>query len=73
MEDSDEQRKQWYKTQIDAIIEVIDDMIPVVGKLMDLPVVDKIEQKVIDTLVDVAWEINFNDIDEHTSFMCFSA
>lgn len=60
----DEQRKQWYKNQLDAIVEVIDDMIPVVGKVMDLPVVDEIEQKIVDVVIDYVWDFNIDNMKE---------
>jgi hypothetical protein len=70
-ESHNEQQKQGYKHKIYAIVEMLDDMIPVVGKLMDIPVVDALEQKLVDALVDTVFNIKFTAADCE-KIMCFS-
>ena len=33
-------------------IEIIDDKVPMIGPILDLPFVDEIEKKAVDTIVD---------------------
>jgi hypothetical protein len=51
----DEREKQWCKAQLTAFIEAIDDTLPVIGKAMDLPIVDALEKRAVDILVEAIW------------------
>lgn len=34
------------------VVEFVDDMLPIVGKVMDLEVVDKLEERIVENIVD---------------------
>jgi hypothetical protein len=55
--------KQWLKDQITKVIEMFDDQIPIVGKAMDLPIVDEIEKEIVNQVVDYMWSANIKDND----------
>lgn len=52
---TDEEKKLWCEGRLSALLESVDDLIPVIGKFMDSPIVDAIEAKAIKLLVDWAW------------------
>lgn len=62
-EEDERVSKEWYKKNIYNILEVLDDNIPVVGRLMDLPIIDEIEQKIVDKIIDVVWDMGDINID----------
>jgi len=45
-----------------GLVEIVDDKLG--GPVMDLPVVDKIERKFIESVVDIIWELEV-DINNH--------
>jgi hypothetical protein len=51
-----DKEKEDLKIQVEALVEALDDMIPVVGKLMDLPFVNEIEKRIIENVVDYVWD-----------------
>ena len=53
---TDEEKKLWCEGRLSAILESVDDLIPIIGKFMDTPLVDAIEAKGIKMLVEWAWE-----------------
>lgn len=48
--------KEEIKRCLYGIIEVLDDQIPMVGRAMDLPIVDSLEKRAVDAVVDVLWD-----------------
>lgn len=65
-EDSDENKKKLFEEVIIDLIELIDDKIG--GPIMDHPIIDDLERRMIHLLVDVLWDkmkeksIEINDV-----------
>lgn len=57
---SEQEQKKWCADRLREAFETVDTLIPVVGTFMDLPAVDEAEQRVIEQLVDWAWEQHQN-------------
>ena len=58
---SDKDKKQWCVVETTKIVEFIDDQIPVIGIILELPPVHILEHKAVEMLVDWAWaEVNSN-------------
>ncbi len=53
---SEQEQKKWCADRLREAFETVDTLIPVVGSFMDLPAVDEAEQRVIEQLVEWAWE-----------------
>lgn len=64
--------KEEFKETVTEVVEVMDNMIPVVGPYMDLPIVDKMEAYLISYIVDAIYDLNFREEDEAT-FLSWSA
>lgn len=63
--------KDEIKDTVTEVVEVFDNMIPVVGPYMDLPIVDKMEAFVISHVIDAIYDLNFRE--EDANFMVWSA
>ena len=62
--------KEKCKAIVLNVVELMDDKI--VGPVMDTPIVDAMERKIINTLVDWMWELKF-DIDEKEDICIWSS
>lgn len=56
-----EKQKQDVVNCLYAVVEMLDDQIPIVGKVLDLPIVNGIEHKVVEAFVDAVWDAQFVD------------
>lgn len=69
-------KKQIFKDFITSVVEVFDNHIPVVGPIMDLPIVDEFEKKTVDVIVESSWSVLTKPVSSSSSwsrFMCWSA
>jgi hypothetical protein len=57
---SEQEQKKWCADRLREAFETMDTLIPVVGTFMDLPSVDEAEQRIIEQLVEWAWEQHQN-------------
>lgn len=53
---NEQEQKRWCAARLREVLETVDNLIPVVGAFMDLPVVDEAEHRIIEQLVDWGWE-----------------
>lgn len=44
------------KDTLAQLLEVLDNKLPIVGNIMDLPMIDALERQLVDAVVDAAWE-----------------
>lgn len=51
------------KEAIICAIETVDDRIPVIGPLMDLPCVDRVERDMVTMFVDWVFDYVYDDVD----------
>jgi len=58
------------KQTLRCVIELVDDKLPVVGPLMDLPIVDELEEALVNRLVDAMLQVS---ADEEGDAMPWSA
>jgi hypothetical protein len=49
--------KEECKRQVYAVVEILDDLIPVVGKFMDIPFIDRVEKQIVDNTIDAIWDM----------------
>jgi hypothetical protein len=57
---SEQEQKKWCADRLREAFETVDTLIPVVGTFMDLPALDEAEQRIIEQLVEWAWEQHRN-------------
>ena len=57
---TDDQMKKLVKESLEQMVEVLDNHIPIVGSLMDLPIIDALEKSAVDNIVDIAWQISLD-------------
>lgn len=48
-----ESSKDTLKKGIMAVLEIVDDKIPFVGPIMDIPIIDKLEEELVGCMVDM--------------------
>ena len=51
-----------------ACLEMVDDKLPLIGPIMDLPIVNDIEHEVIKIVVDLVWDLEVTAPDFATCF-----
>lgn len=54
--ESEDAKKKWVAKRLLELVEVFDNHIPVIGIVMDIPVVDEIEGNIVDQFVGWAWD-----------------
>jgi hypothetical protein len=69
MDKSEKTTKELVKESVKEIIEIFDDK--VIGDFMDNPLIDKLEEKLVEVVIDSLWLTNTTIIDE--TFMSWSA
>ena len=69
MDESEKTTKELVKESVKEIIEIFDDK--VIGDFMDFPLVDKLEEKLVEVVIDSLWLTTTTIIDE--TFMPWSA
>lgn len=66
-----DESKEQVKEAIVYAIEIIDDHLPVVGSIMDLPAIDRAERAIIGGLIDALWDWDFTmNVCEDASMLC---
>jgi hypothetical protein len=53
---TDEDKKKWCVKRVTELLEAFDNAIPVIGILLDNPLIDQWESKAIEMLVGWAWD-----------------
>ena len=53
MADSQKSTKDCVKDSVKEFIEIIDDII--IGEIMDIPIVNKLEEKLVEVVIDALW------------------
>lgn len=53
--DTEAEQKKWCVKVIHDMFESVDGMLPIIGTLVDIPLVDVVEEDAIRLLVDWAW------------------
>lgn len=61
-DDLDQDQHRAYKENLVDLLEVFDNSIPVVGCIMDLPVVDRFEREFVGAFVDATMGISAHDV-----------
>jgi hypothetical protein len=60
-EKSNNEMRETVKESVKEIIEIIDDKI--IGDIMDIPIIDKIEEALVNALVDSLWKFEAKEAD----------
>lgn len=53
---SEAKQKAWCIKRLRETVESFDTLIPIIGPIMDIPIVDDMEQNILEHFVDWAWE-----------------
>jgi hypothetical protein len=64
-EKSNNEMRETVKESVKEIIEIIDDKI--IGDIMDIPIIDKIEEALVNALVDSLWKFEAKGADSANS------
>ena len=54
--DTDDSKKKWISKGLRELVEVFDNHIPVIGEVMDMPMMDEVEEQIVDIFVNWAWD-----------------
>ena len=54
--DTDDSKKKWISKGLRELVEVFDNHIPIIGEVMDMPMMDEVEEQIVDIFVNWAWD-----------------